>query len=452
MSSERAPAIRVRGLGKRYRVGALQSRHNTLRDHLAGAAREAWTRAGRALRRGEPRAAETIWALRNIDLDVAPGEAVGIIGGNGAGKSTLLKLLSRITQPTEGHGVIRGRIGSLLEVGTGFHSELTGRENTFLNGAILGMRRTEIARKFDSIVDFAGVERFIDTPVKFYSSGMYLRLAFAVAAHMDPDILVVDEVLAVGDQEFRARCIQKMRSISREDGRTVLFVSHDMNALRRLCDRCLLLRSGALVEDGETNAVIAHHLSDAGAGAMPARWIELVGIARGGSGEARFRAVRYRGGREDVGYAPSSEGPLLVQVAVESDVRREVASLAVTIDDPHGGQLVNMDSALVGGPIALEAGRNTFTIRAEALHLRPGSYTMGLWLADERSAPLDHLPIALHLEVVPGGGADHPARVAASGVVSCDFRVTAGAEASEDPGGRDPASTPGTRTPDRSDT
>jgi lipopolysaccharide transport system ATP-binding protein len=204
---------------------------------------------------------EYIWALRNVEFEVNPGEVLGIIGKNGAGKSTLLKILSRTTSPTRGNVKIKGRVASLLEVGTGFHPELTGRENIYLNGAILGMTRREIKRKFDEIVDFSGVEKYIDTPVKRYSSGMYVRLAFAVAAHLEPDILIVDEVLAVGDAEFQKKCLGKMKEVSAKDGRTVFFVSHNMTAIRNLCDSALHFEKGYLLDKGPTNMVINNYLS-----------------------------------------------------------------------------------------------------------------------------------------------------------------------------------------------
>ncbi|MHB1534368.1 MAG: ABC transporter ATP-binding protein [Acidimicrobiales bacterium] len=237
MSSE--PSVAVRNLSKSYSVATqretflLRLALQRMRHPLAGPA-------------------ETFWALRDVTFDVHPGEVVGIIGRNGAGKSTVLKILSRVTDPTEGEVRLRGRVGCLLEVGTGFHPELTGTENVYLNGAILGMRRNEVRRRFDEIVEFAGVERFLNTPVKRYSSGMYVRLAFAVAAHLDPDILIVDEVLAVGDVEFQKRCLGKMRSVAAEGGRTVLFVSHHMAAVQALCSRVIVLEKGQVAFDGDT--------------------------------------------------------------------------------------------------------------------------------------------------------------------------------------------------------
>lgn len=246
-------AIRVQGLGKRYRIGARQAGGRTLREAITDVLVAPVRGVAGLLRR--PSEAELIWALQDIDFSLQTGEVLGVIGRNGAGKSTLLKVLSRITEPTCGRVEVRGRIGSLLEVGTGFHPELTGRENIFLNGSVLGMKQREIRRKFDEIVAFSGVETFIDTPVKRYSSGMYVRLAFAVAAHMEPEILLVDEVLAVGDLAFQRKCLGKMDDVARQ-GRTVLFVSHNLGTIRTLCTRAILLANGRLALDGEVHEVV----------------------------------------------------------------------------------------------------------------------------------------------------------------------------------------------------
>lgn len=256
-------AIRVEGLGKQYRIGQAE-RYKTLRDTITEAASAPFRRlAGQSSKKSvgtdQSRQKSTIWALKDVGFQVDYGEAVGIIGRNGAGKSTLLKIISRITEPTLGSIDIYGRVGSLLEVGTGFHPELTGRENIYLNGAILGMHRSEIERKFDAIVDFSEIEKFLDTPVKFYSSGMYMRLAFSVAAHLDPEILLVDEVLAVGDAAFQKKCIGKMGEVAQE-GRTVLFVSHNMQAIRQLCRRAVLLNAGSIVMDGPAIPVTDSYL------------------------------------------------------------------------------------------------------------------------------------------------------------------------------------------------
>ncbi len=247
-------AIRAEGLGKRYRIGSLQTGYQTLRDVMVDSAHS-------ALRRGpRDRKSEHIWALRDVSFEVPKGQVLGIIGSNGAGKSTLLKILARVTEPTEGYAEVTGRVGSLLEVGTGFHPELTGRENISLNGAILGMRRAEIQSKFDEIVDFSEVEQFIDTPVKRYSTGMQLRLAFAVAAHLEPEILLVDEVLAVGDAAFQRKCLGKMDAVAQE-GRTILFVSHNMSAVGRLTHETIVVEGGRIVMRAPTPEAIDYYLT-----------------------------------------------------------------------------------------------------------------------------------------------------------------------------------------------
>jgi ABC-type polysaccharide/polyol phosphate transport system ATPase subunit len=251
-------AIKIENLGKRYTIGARQEKYHTLRDTLTEFFTHPFRRHRRGLHGGLRSQSEDFWALKDVSLEIKSGEVVGIIGRNGAGKTTLLKILSRITEPTVGRAEIRGRVGSLLEVGTGFHAELTGRENIYLNGAILGMKKAEIERKFDDIVAFSEVEKFLDTPVKRYSSGMYVRLAFGVAANLEPDILLVDEVLAVGDAAFQKKCLGKMGEVSKE-GRTVLFVSHNMGAVRSLCQKAILLEGGTVVASGEVEATIEEY-------------------------------------------------------------------------------------------------------------------------------------------------------------------------------------------------
>lgn len=254
--------IRVENLGKKYIIGhqrETSSRYVALRDVIADTAKSLWQRIQNPKAKIQNNS-EEFWALKDVSFEIKQGEAVGIIGRNGAGKSTLLKILSRITEPTTGRISIKGRVASLLEVGTGFHPELTGRENIYLNGAILGMSKVEIKRKFDEIVAFAEVEKFLDTPVKRYSSGMYVRLAFAVAAHLEPEILVVDEVLAVGDAAFQKKCLGKMGDVKTKEGRTVFFVSHNMGAISQLTDRCLLLDKGKIVGNGLTHAIVLKYL------------------------------------------------------------------------------------------------------------------------------------------------------------------------------------------------
>ncbi|MDA8389054.1 MAG: polysaccharide ABC transporter ATP-binding protein [Nitrospiraceae bacterium] len=285
-------AIKAAGLGKKFRIGRSTSSYRTLRDTLSDGLLAPFRRVrgligGRAS--GSAGAREEIWALRDIGFEVEAGEAVGVIGRNGAGKSTLLKVLSRITEPTEGFAEIRGSVSSLLEVGTGFHLELTGRENIYLNGAILGMTRDHIRRRFDEIVDFAEVEKFIDTPVKHYSSGMYLRLAFAVAAHLDPDILIVDEVLAVGDARFHKKCLNKMQDAG-QTGRTVIFVSHSMPAITRLCKRAILVEDGRMLADGPSHKVVNQYLNGGCETAASRDWPDPARAP--GSDLARLRGVR----------------------------------------------------------------------------------------------------------------------------------------------------------------
>jgi lipopolysaccharide transport system ATP-binding protein len=275
-------AISVEGLSKRYRIGQYRSAYGTLRDALAGSAR-------RAFRRDHHAEDRDIWALRDVSFDVVDGEVLGIVGRNGAGKSTLLKILTRIASPTEGRAEIRGRVGSLLEVGTGFHPELTGRENVFLNGSILGMKQREIVRKFDEIVEFSGVESFLDTPVKRYSSGMSVRLAFAVAAHLEPEILLVDEVLAVGDAEFQRRCLGRMEDLS-QSGRTVVFVSHQLQAVAQLCDRVMWLERGQVERQGPASDVVAAYLQAGYGAGSRTEWTDRTTAP--GNDLVRLRSVR----------------------------------------------------------------------------------------------------------------------------------------------------------------
>jgi lipopolysaccharide transport system ATP-binding protein len=257
------PVIEVKNIGKKYNIIHEQGRYLALRDVLMNVLRSPFSILKSKVKRATGlEKKEEYWALKNINFTVNKGEVIGIIGRNGAGKSTLLKILSQITPPTTGEVRITGRVGSLLEVGTGFHPELTGRENIMLNGAILGMTKKEIIKKFDQIVEFAGIEKFLDTPVKYYSSGMYVRLAFSVAAHMEPDILIIDEVLAVGDTEFQKKCLGKMDEITKKEGRTILFVSHNMGAIEQLCNRCILLENSGIKLTGETQKVIDSYITN----------------------------------------------------------------------------------------------------------------------------------------------------------------------------------------------
>ena len=303
------PIVRVEDLSKQYRLGARESAYDTVRESLVEAVRTPFKRL-RASRNGAA-SAETIWALHNLNFEVAPGEVLGIIGRNGAGKSTLLKVLSRITQPTRGRAELFGRVASLLEVGTGFHPELTGRENIYLNGAVLGMKRAEINRKFDQIVEFSELEKFLDTPVKRYSSGMYMRLAFAVASHLEPEILIVDEVLAVGDAQFQKKCLGKMSNVATQ-GRTVLFVSHNMVAVQSLCQRAIWLDHGEVVKEGTAAAVISDYLTSGG----DPQWEEVWNDVETAPGNeiVRLHRISVRPADESAAEALTNTTPFLIEI------------------------------------------------------------------------------------------------------------------------------------------
>jgi lipopolysaccharide transport system ATP-binding protein len=412
-------AIRVENLGKAYRILRFQDRPDTLKEVVTEGVRRAFRRIGGRSWAG-PRAQEEVWALREVTFEIPRGAVAGIIGGNGAGKSTLLKILSRITEPTTGYAQIHGRVRSLLEVGTGFHPELTGRDNIALNGAILGMSRAQIRSSFDAIVAFAGVERFIDTPVKRYSSGMYLRLAFAVGAHLQADILIVDEVLAVGDAEFQSKCLDKMSEVARE-GRTVLFTSHNMNAIQRLCDRCLLLKAGRLVDYDATESIVRRYMLGATAAALPLEWINVEHVARTGTGQARFQGVQYTSHNTAAACEPYSDGALEFGFAIDADVSRSVGSLTVTIRDHQGTRLVSADALATRRSIQLHAGKNRVRMTIRALHLLPGEYVVGLWLADTIGEVMDSLEAAFTMRVVDV--ASSGAGLGPDGVVTCDVDV-----------------------------
>ena len=403
--------IRAERLGKQYTLGHMD-RYPTLRDALIGALKAPFGR------RARPRAGESLWALRDLSFEVSRGEVLGVIGHNGAGKSTLLKILARVAEPSAGRATLRGRIGSLLEVGTGFHPELTGRENVYLNGAILGMRRAEIARQFDRIVAFAEVERFIDTPVKFFSSGMYMRLAFAVAAHLEPEILIVDEVLAVGDAAFQRKCLGRMEDVA-HGGRTVLFVSHNLDAVRRLCSRCLLLQHGRLEALGDTTQVIAQYLARESREGGPDDWIDLGGAHRIGTGEARFVSVRYTSSQASFAGYPYPGGALDFEIVLEADGAVSVDSMAVTLYSPSGTRLVNADIYSQGQTVHLRPGRNVVRFAMEALHLSPGMYACGLWLGPSVGRPIDLIEFAFTIEVVDAAGPGFGNSV--EGIVPCRF-------------------------------
>jgi len=395
--------IRAAGLGKKYIIGheTERERYTALRDVIGRKAKNVLRTTsdmlrGRAMVAGD--ATEEFWALKDVNFEIKRGEVLGIIGGNGAGKSTLLKILSRITEPTEGCVEIRGRAASLLEVGTGFHPELSGRENIFLNGAILGMTRAEIKRKFDEIVAFAEVEKFLDTPVKRYSSGMYVRLAFAVAAHLEPEILIVDEVLAVGDAEFQKKCLGKMDEVSRRDGRTVLFVSHNMGAVTSLCATALSLDGGSIRDHGPTREVISKYLSRRRSDRE--HFVALAEIPR----SQWIRDDRLR--LESIEWLcelPLRHGePVKARVgfATRATVSEVTVGIGFSIFD--GARLLTYETDFQEGyrPDHLTPGHYSVEVSIDALPLAPDIYVLDIGCRSGDAHVLDYLSACFQVEVV----------------------------------------------------
>lgn len=396
------PAIRVEKLGKQYLLGLRERGYSTLRESIASIT-TAPLRRFRHLS-GKSREVERIWALRDVSFEVQPGEVVGIIGRNGAGKTTLLKILTRITDPTEGRAEVRGHIGSLLEVGTGFHPELTGRENIFLNGAVLGMSREMIKRKFDEIVDFSGVEKFLDTPVKRYSSGMRVRLAFAVAAHLDPEILLIDEVLAVGDAGFQKRCLGKMGDVA-QSGRTVLFVSHNMAAVQNLCPRAVLLEIGSLVSDGASDYVIAEYVrSFDGIAIGSGSDLTASNIQHHGTGEAVLQeALLVSRTGERVASVFMGDG-FTIRLTVKAFADISYAAVGIAIFNENGVRVCGINSHDVSGWGLSTNAEETAVVecRIPTANLAPGVYRAGLVIQNaNRADVVDAVENALSFEVVP---------------------------------------------------
>ncbi|MFC1496874.1 ABC transporter ATP-binding protein [Verrucomicrobiota bacterium] len=419
-------AISIRGLGKRYRLGETVDFSRTFREVLMAMGRHYSRKAKRAahtLISGGTDDSPTntasgyIWALRDINLDIKEGEVLGIIGRNGAGKSTLLKILSRITAPTEGEADIRGRIGSLLEVGTGFHPELTGRENIFLNGAILGMRKAEIEKKFDEIVSFAEIEKFIDTPVKRYSSGMYVRLAFSVAAHLEPDILLVDEVLAVGDTAFQKKCLGRMNDVAKE-GRTVLFVSHNMATVLNLCSRGILLDNGNIVKTGKIKSVVDHYLNAditlSGEATAPQRRHKL-------SDDFRFSCVRVRKPMGEItAQVDLIEG---CNLEIEYEILHPFRSANIGfILWNSSGHCVFTSTDVDNNPSSIttkrEPGRYIAQCHIPPEYLRPGRYYIDVASSIPNVRILDELPRVLMFEVIDTGSVESKISQGRQGVIA----------------------------------
>jgi lipopolysaccharide transport system ATP-binding protein len=409
-------AIAVQNLGKKYSVTRQGARggYRTLRESLSEGVGSLMQRLRRRVGT-EP--AEDFWALRDVSFEVRSGEIVGIIGRNGAGKSTLLKILSRITKPTTGSAEIHGRIGSLLEVGTGFHPELTGRENIFLNGSILGMSRREIDRRFDEIVAFAEVEQFLETPVKRYSSGMYVRLAFSVATHLEPEILLVDEVLAVGDATYQKRCIDRMAQIA-GSGRSVLFVSHNMDLIPRLCETAIELAHGRIVRAGAAAEVVERYLRESTRGASDG---DLSDKSRIGDGRARFTRVGLVGpaGRARE-YHPSGED-LIVRVDIGCQQQIPNAALAVVITTVSGVRIHSSWTREAGFAVSLDKGHQAYECSFRSVRFRPGQHMkIGLWL--EAGTVVDYIEDALIFEVVDGDDTSSYSTDRNQGVVLCDYQ------------------------------
>lgn len=404
--------IHGEGLGKRYHGGALQQ-STLLRDHLSRILKSPLS----VFRRSKD---VTFWALKDVSLDVRQGEVLGLIGRNGAGKTTLLKVLSRITRPTTGWADIFGRVGSLLEVGTGFHPELTGRENTYLSGAILGMSKREIARKFDEIVAFAELEKFIDSPVKHYSSGMYVRLAFSVAAHLEPEILFVDEVLAVGDIAFQKKCLGKMGNVARA-GRTIVLVSHNMAAINALSSRVILLQGGSITFDGPPAEATARYYAES---IRPSQSdCSLAERRREGNSKARFTSLAIQPltvADEPIKVCiPGCN--LRIEFEIECYSQIADANAAVIIYDQNGTRVIDTNTAQKGSHVRMELGqkaRISFLLRD--LLLKPGQYVIALWLGWQAMGVIDHVEDAATFNVIEGKESSQHA-IVFPGVYLCRF-------------------------------
>ncbi len=386
--------IKVEGLGKRYAIGGPEKGRETFREMLVSSMLAPIKRF-RELS-GDTHADESIWALKDVNFEVEEGKVVGIIGRNGAGKSTLLKILSRITEPTEGRIEIRGRVASLLEVGTGFHTELTGRENIYLSGAILGMSRKEIDRKFEEIVDFAGIEKFLDTSVKRYSSGMFVRLAFAVAAHLDPEILIVDEVLAVGDVEFQKKCLGKMDEVSKR-GRTVLLVSHDLRKVGALCERGILLNAGRIEGDGPMPTILDMYL---GQRSQTDSAVDLAARGdRSGSAEVQFQSLELLDdGQPCRTFAIGGSLTQRIGLNIRKNVGPVVVASTITTSDGIAVQeFLNIDTQTSWIP---EVGTYVVNMHVDKLGLYPGTYSIDLWAGTSHFKRLDYITEALTFDII----------------------------------------------------
>jgi len=390
-------AIRADGLSKKYRIGGRQEGYKTLRDTLTETVISPFRRAQKLISGqayGAAELDETIWALRGVSLEIKRGEVVGIIGRNGAGKTTLLKILSRITEPTEGYAEIHGRVGSLLEVGTGFHPELTGRENIYLNGAILGMKKAEIDRKFEEIIDFAEIEKFLDTPVKHYSSGMYVRLAFAVAAHLEPEILLVDEVLAVGDAAFQKKCLGKMGQVAKE-GRTVLFISHNMGVIAELCHRVILIRSGMIALTGSARKTISKYLGEDSYSQRVDLFETKISETHEGKYRLAFVETRTKGGELCSNFVYGENIIVRIGIVGRKDAR---IALGVGVNDSFGRQILHFDSISDNSELVLREETTCFELCFENI-LNENDYYLTVWIGDTLLVSHDYASNCLRFSV-----------------------------------------------------
>ncbi|MBF5038117.1 ATP-binding cassette domain-containing protein [Methylophilus sp. 13] len=399
-----SPVIKVENISKSYLINHNQSdRYKTVRDEITHGMGRFYSRLKNPLQKSST--SEVFWALKDISFSINAGECIGVIGRNGAGKSTLLKTLSRITKPTSGKITLVGKLGCLLEVGTGFHPELTGRENIYLNGAILGMGRNEIKMKFDEIVEFSEIERFLDTPVKRYSSGMYVRLAFSVAAHLEPELLILDEVLAVGDQKFQQKCFDQIRRLGRDSGRAVMLVSHNMAAISRICNRSLLLESGRLIADGPTQEVLEKYATQSNTTELGTRVMLDSWENREGKRDiAQITWVQILAHDSDYSmiYVGSN---LLIRFAVNFDkqLKGNDITLAVQLSTISGYQIANMlatDSNYI--PNSMK-GECVFEVMLEDIRFYPGEYLISLWVGNASSEPYDYVLECGRFEVHEGG-------------------------------------------------
>jgi lipopolysaccharide transport system ATP-binding protein len=423
------PAIEVRGLSKRYQLGLTHAK--SLRELVNTGVGRLIGRKQRGDQSANAESSTEFWALRDVSFDIRQGEVIGVIGRNGAGKSTLLKILSRITRPTEGRAILRGRVASLLEVGTGFHPELTGRENVYLNGTILGMTKREVDRRFDEIVSFSGVEKFIDTPTKRYSSGMTVRLGFAVAAHLEPEILIVDEVLAVGDAEFQTKCIGKMSGVARS-GRTVVFVSHNMAAVEHLCTRGIVLDGGGVVRDAPAEEAVAKysellsHEQD-----IPLR----DRVDRSGSGLLKLSQARLANSMTANGNAVRMGDDWVLEMAFSGLGRLNHPQIAVVVESANGQRISRTLSNETYGNLPPIERNFSCQLRLGNVNLVAGMYYVLVDLSDASAGQVDRIERALAIEVLPRdvhrqGRVTHGAKSQTICYYDCEWRVPASAAAS----------------------